>query len=105
MICECSEGHISFSKDNLNICGMSGCGKATVIISPIDIKWFYKIQEKGLCIHHKDLYKIIEDPNMPKDVKKQIKKVFQDLWSNNVKSIKTRCNIKIMKHNQNYLYI
>ena len=29
---------------------MSGCGKATVIISPIDIKWFYKIQEKGLCI-------------------------------------------------------
>jgi ABC-type dipeptide/oligopeptide/nickel transport system ATPase component len=73
MICECSEGHISFSKDNLNICGMSGCGKATLIISPIDIKWFYKIQEKGLCIHRKDLYKIIEDPNMPKDVKKQIK--------------------------------
>jgi hypothetical protein len=26
-----------------------------------------------LCIHRKDLYKIIEDPNMPKDVKKQIK--------------------------------
>jgi hypothetical protein len=41
-------------------------------LSPIDIKWFYKIQEKGLCIHRKDLYKIIEDP-MPKDVKKQIK--------------------------------
>ena len=57
---------------------MSGCGKATVI-SPIDIKWFYKIQEKGLCIQRKDLYKIIEDPTMPKDVKKQIKKVFQYL--------------------------
>ena len=71
MICECSESHISFSKDNLNICCMSGCGKAIVIISPIDIKWFYKIQEKGLCIQRKDLYKIIEDPNMPKDVKKQ----------------------------------
>jgi hypothetical protein len=47
---------------------MSGCGKATVIISPIDIKRFYKIQEKGLCIHRKD-NKIIKDPNMPKDVK------------------------------------
>jgi ABC-type dipeptide/oligopeptide/nickel transport system ATPase component len=58
---------------------MSGCGKATVITSPIDIKWFYKIQEKGLCIQRKDLYKIIEDPTMPKDVKKQIKKVFQYL--------------------------
>jgi len=57
---------------------MSGCGKATMIISPIDIKWFYKIQEKGLCIQRKDLYKIIEDPTMPKDVKKA-NKVFQYL--------------------------
>ena len=79
MIYECPSGHISFSKDNLDICGKAGCGKATIIISPIDIKWFYKIQETGLCIDRTDLYKIIEDPNMPKDVKKQINKIFQHL--------------------------
>ena len=79
MIYECPEGHICFSKDDLNICGKEGCGKATVIVSPIDIKWFYKIQETGLCIDHKDLYKVIEDPNMPKDVKKQINKIFPHL--------------------------
>jgi CO dehydrogenase nickel-insertion accessory protein CooC1 len=79
MIYECPSGHISFSKDNLDICGKGGCGKATVIISPIDIKWFYKIQETGLCIDRTDLYKIIEDPNMPKDVKKQINKIFPHL--------------------------
>ena len=39
----------------------------------------YKIQETGLCIDRKDLYKIIEDPNMPKDVKKQINKIFPHL--------------------------
>jgi hypothetical protein len=76
MIFECPEGHICFSKDNLDVCGMKGCGKSTLIISPIDIKWFYKINERGLCINKTELYKIIEDPNMPKDVKKQIKKVF-----------------------------
>jgi hypothetical protein len=48
---ECPEGHICFSKDNLDVCGMKGCGKSTLTISPID-------------------------PNMPKDVKKQIQKVF-----------------------------
>jgi hypothetical protein len=42
---------------------------------------------------------------MPKDVKKEIKKVFQYLWDNDEKSIKTRRNIKIMEQNQNYLYI
>ena len=73
MIYECPSGHISFSKDNLDICGKGGCGKATIIISPIDIKWFYKIQETGLCIDRTDLYKIIEDPNMPKDVKSKYK--------------------------------
>jgi hypothetical protein len=76
MIFECPEGHICFSKDNLDICGMKGCAKSTLIVSPIDIKWFYKINERGLCINKRDLYKIIEDPNMPKDVKKQIQKVF-----------------------------
>jgi len=76
MIFECPEGHICFSKDNLDVCGMKGCGKSTLVISPIDIKWFYKINERGLCINRTELYKIIEDPNMPKDVKKQIQKVF-----------------------------
>ena len=33
------------------------------MISPIDIKWFYKISETGLSIDRKDLHKIIEDPN------------------------------------------
>ena len=45
MIYECQGGHISFSKDYLNACGMRECNKHTVIISPIDIKWFYKISE------------------------------------------------------------
>jgi hypothetical protein len=52
---------------------MTGCTKSTVVISPINIKWFYKTSKLGLCIDRKDLHKIIEDPNMPKDVKKQIK--------------------------------
>ena len=49
---------------------MNDCGRTTVIISPTDIKWFYKINELGLCINRKDLHMIIEDQNMPKDVKK-----------------------------------
>jgi len=58
MICECSEGHISFSKDNLNISGMSGCDKATVIISPIDINGSIKFKKKD-CVFIENLYKII----------------------------------------------
>jgi hypothetical protein len=64
---------------DLNTCGMRGCNKSTVIISPIDIKWFYKISETGLSIDRKDLHKIIEDPNMPRDVKKEITKIFPHL--------------------------
>jgi hypothetical protein len=41
---------------------MRGCNKSTVIISPIDIKWFSKISETGLSMDRKDLHKIIEDP-------------------------------------------
>jgi hypothetical protein len=55
---------------------MKGCNKSTIVISPHDIKWFYKISELGLCIDRKDLHKIIEDPNIPREVKKQITKVF-----------------------------
>ena len=76
MIYECSQGHICFSKDNLDVCGMKGCSRSTLIVGPIDIKWFYKISETGLCINKNEIHKIIEDPNMPKDVKKQIRKVF-----------------------------
>jgi hypothetical protein len=27
MIYECPQGHVCFSKDSLDICGMKGCGK------------------------------------------------------------------------------
>lgn len=47
--------------------------------NPINIDWFYKINKIGLCIHKNDLHKIIEDPNMPKQVKKQIGKIFFNL--------------------------
>jgi hypothetical protein len=76
MIYECPQGHISFSKDSLYICGMKGCGKTTVVLSPIDINWFYKINKTGLCINRSELHKIIEDPNMPNNVKRQIQEVF-----------------------------
>jgi hypothetical protein len=79
MIYECQGGHINFSKDDLIACGMRGCNKSIVIISPIDIKWFYKISKNGLSIDRKDLHKIIEDPNMPREVKKEITKIFQHL--------------------------
>ena len=79
MIYECQKGHICFSKDDLNTCGMKGCDKPTVIISPNDIKWFYKISDTGLCINRNDLHKIIEDSNIPQDVKKEITKVFSHL--------------------------
>jgi len=80
MIYECQGGHICFSnRDDLVTCAMTECTKSTVVISPIDIKWFYKISSLGLCIDRKDLRKIIEDPNMPKDVKKQIASVFPNL--------------------------
>jgi hypothetical protein len=80
MIYECQQGHICFSnKDDFNSCAMKGCNKSTIVISPIDIKWFYKISEMGLCIDREDLHKIIEDPNIPRGVKKQITKVFPHL--------------------------
>jgi len=55
---------------------MQGCNKNTTVISPLDIDWFYKINKNGLCIRRNDLHKIMEDPNMPRDVKKQIGKIF-----------------------------
>jgi hypothetical protein len=79
MIYECPSSHICFSKDDLTTCAMKGCIKQTVVISPIEINWFYKINKDGLCINRDDLHMIIDDPNMPKDVKKQIQKVFSYL--------------------------
>jgi hypothetical protein len=58
---------------------MKDCERPTVIISPIDIKWFYKINELGLCINRNDLHMITEDRNMLKDVKKTILKIFPHL--------------------------
>ena len=47
---------------------MKGCNKSTIVKSPIDTKWFCKISKLGLCIDKKDLHKIIEDPNMPREL-------------------------------------
>jgi hypothetical protein len=79
MISECSNGHICFGKGDLSLCAMGECRKSTLIISPIDIKWFYKINDSGLCINRKDLRMIMEDQNMPKDVKKIILRIFPHL--------------------------
>ena len=79
MILECSNGHICFSKEELPLCAMKECGGSIIVVSPIDIKWFYKINESGLCINRKDLHMIVEDRNMPKDVKKTIQRVFPHL--------------------------
>ena len=43
MIYECPSGHICFSKDDLTVYAMKGCIKQTVVISSINIDWFYKI--------------------------------------------------------------
>jgi hypothetical protein len=59
---------------------MRGCIKQTVVLSPTDIKWFYKINKDGLCIDRDNLHMIIDDTNMPKDVKKQIEKIFPHLY-------------------------
>jgi hypothetical protein len=70
MILECSNGHICFGKGDLSSCAMRDYGRPTVIISPVDIQWFFKINESGICINRKDLHMIIEDRNMLKDAKK-----------------------------------
>ena len=71
---ECSSGYICFSKDDLTSCAMKWCFQQTVVIGPIDIVWIYKINKDGLGINKMDLHMIVGDPNIPKDVKKQIQK-------------------------------
>ena len=80
MIYECPNKHVCFSKDELSNCGMRDCNKQTVKLSLENIKWFYKINKNGLCINRPDLHMIIEDTNMPKDVKKQIQKIFPNYY-------------------------
>lgn len=79
MIYGCQNDHICFSSDDLQFCGMKNCNRPVVVISPEDINWFYKINKIGLCINKNDLHKIMEDDNMPKDVKKKIGKIFFNL--------------------------
>ncbi len=76
MIYECSSKHICFSKDELINCGMAGCRKQTIIVSTENINWFYRINKNGLCITRDNLHRIIEDPNMPNDVKAKVRKIF-----------------------------
>jgi hypothetical protein len=58
---------------------MMDCGRPTVIISLVDIQWFYKINESGLYINRKDLHMTLKDRNMPKDVKKIVLRIFPHL--------------------------
>lgn len=58
---------------------MMDCGRPTVIISLVDIQWFYKINESDLYINRKDLHMTLKDRNMPKDVKKIVLKIFPHL--------------------------
>ena len=78
MICRCPDGHISFARE-LRHCGMKNCGKPAEIISDKDIEWLYKISPNGLAISEKDLHKILDDKNMPKEVKEVVKEVFPEL--------------------------
>jgi hypothetical protein len=78
LICKCPDGHISFARE-LRYCGMKGCGKPVTTVSNIDIEWFYKINPDGLAIEEKDLHKILQDRNMPKEVKEIMKETFPEL--------------------------
>lgn len=58
---------------------MKDCGKAVETVSDVDIEWFYKISPEGLAMNEADLHMILKDNNMPKDVKKTVRKVFPDI--------------------------
>ena len=45
----------------------------------MDIECFYKISPAGLAINEKDLNMILNDKNMPEDVKKSVMEVFPEL--------------------------
>lgn len=58
---------------------MKECQKPVDVISEVDIDWFYKISAEGLAINEADLHKILDDRNMPKDVKGAIREIFPHL--------------------------
>ena len=58
---------------------MKGCGRPVDVVSDVDIEWFYKISPEGLAMNEADLHMILKDNNMPKDVKKTVRKVFPDI--------------------------
>lgn len=58
---------------------MKGCGKPIETISDKDIEWLYKISPNGLAISEKDLHKMLDDKNMPKEVKEAVKEAFPEL--------------------------
>jgi hypothetical protein len=78
MIYRCAGGHISFAKSLMH-CGMKGCELSVDAISDADVEWFYKISPEGLAINQADLHMILEDKNMPKEVKEMIKQAFPDV--------------------------
>lgn len=57
---------------------MKGCDKPIEPISDRDIEWFYKISPDGLAMNEKDLHMMMEDKNMPKEVKKAIEEIFPE---------------------------
>jgi hypothetical protein len=58
---------------------MKGCELPVDAVSDADIEWFYRISPDGLAINEKDLHMILEDRNMPKEVKEAVKAAFPDV--------------------------
>lgn len=58
---------------------MKGCGKPIDIISDKNIEWLYKISPNGLAMNEKDLNRLLEDKNMPNEVKETVREVFPQL--------------------------
>lgn len=49
------------------------------IISDKNIEWLYKISPNGLAMNEKDLSRLLEDKNMPDEVKESVREVFPQL--------------------------
>lgn len=78
MIYRCPDAHISFARE-LRYCGMKDCSKQIEVVSNADIEWLYKISPNGLAMSEKDLHKMLNDKNMPKEVKEAVKAAFPEL--------------------------
>ncbi len=75
MIYRCAAGHVSFARE-LARCGMKGCELSVDAVSDADVEWFYRISPDGLAINEADLHMILEDRNMPEEVKETVRKTF-----------------------------